>query len=91
MMLLHNLSQKLYISVSNVFWLKAYNLKNYNPLLLSNCTTSTTCIRLADECLVPLFISMEWTATGRDEITIREPLYVFAVSNLTATMTDEVD
>ena len=28
---------------------------------------------------------------GRDEITIKEPLYVFAVSNLTATMTNEVN
>ncbi|CAM3755794.1 hypothetical protein PSMA108079_06070 [Pseudoalteromonas mariniglutinosa] len=39
-------------------------------------------IRLTDECLVPLQIHKDMEKVGCDEIAIREPLYVFAVSNL---------
>ena len=44
----------------------------------SSCLSSTS-VGLTDKCLVPLFTV--WTdKTGSDEITLREPLYVFAVN-----------
>ncbi|TMP57498.1 hypothetical protein CWB96_13480 [Pseudoalteromonas citrea] len=39
-------------------------------------------MRLTDECLVPLRTHKEMEKIGSDEIAIREPDYVFAVSNL---------
>jgi hypothetical protein len=40
---------------------------------------NSTSVGLTDKCLVPLF--NQWSdRTGRDEITVREPQYVFAVN-----------
>ena len=50
--------------------------------MMKPAALNSAMIRLTDECLVPQQPQKDMGKSGCDEIAIREPLYVFAVSNL---------